>query len=154
MRITGTVIGGEEAVARFKAMPTRLRIELSGGIARAALRLQAYVKGDKLSGGVLKVRTGRLRRSINERVIEETNKVTGIVGTNVEYAAVHEYGFTGTENVRAHLRQLKSGATQNVRAHTRTVHMPERSFLRSALKDMAPEIRAEFEAALGRAMRQ
>lgn len=150
--IRGTVVGSEEAIARFKAMPNRLRQELVTGIGRAVLKLQAYVKDGKLSDQVLHVRTGRLRRSITERVTQEAARVEGIVGTNVEYAAVHEYGFSGTVSVREHLRRAKSGFMQTVRAHTRKVDLPERSFLRSALADMEPDIRAEFEAAVSRAV--
>lgn len=150
--ITGTVIGGERAIARFAAMPGRLREELRNGIARAVLKLQTFVKTDKLSGQVLNVRTGRLRRSITQRVTEESGRVVGIVGTNVIYARVHEYGFSGTVNVREHLRRAKSGALATIRGHSRHVNLPERSFLRSALSDMQPDIRAEFEASLKRAI--
>lgn len=150
--ITGTVIGGERAIARFKGMPGRLREELRNGIGRAVLKLQAYVKDGKLSGQVLNVRTGRLRRSIAQQVTDEGQRVVGIVGTNVVYARVHEYGFSGTVDVREHLRRAKSGALQAVRGHSRHVNLPERSFLRSALEDMAPDIRAEVEASLKRAV--
>lgn len=150
--ISGTIIGGDKAIARFSAMPGRLRDELRAGIGRAVLKLQAYVKTDKLSGQVLQVRTGRLRRSITERLTEESARVVGIVGTNVAYARVHEYGFSGSVNVREHLRQSKTGAMALVRGHSRNMHLPERSFLRSALADMTPEIRNEVQAALNRAI--
>lgn len=152
MMITGTVIGGEAAIARFNAMPGRLRQELVAGIGRAVLKLQARVKDGKLSDEVLHVRSGRLRRSITGRVTQDADRVTGIVGTNVIYGRVHEYGFEGVVTVREHLRRAVSGAAVNVRAHSRHMNLPQRSFLRTALAEMAPEIRTEFEQAVNRAV--
>lgn len=152
MNFTGTVIGDDRAVARFSSMPGVLREALKEGIGRAALLVQARTK-TKLSGEVLNVRTGRLRRSINEAVTEEPSRVVGSVGTNVEYARVHELGFDGVVSVREQLRISKRGKAFTVRAHERHVHLPERSFLRSSLHELAPEIRGEFEAAVQRAVR-
>jgi phage gpG-like protein len=153
MRINATLVGGDRAVARFKAMPDRLRQELTTGITRAALLVQRDSMQQKLSGQVLNVRTGRLRRSININVQGSEDKVTGTVGTNVEYAAVHEYGFEGTVTVREHLRRTVSGKQVVVRSHPMHMNVPEKSFLRSALNDMQPQIRIEFEQAAARALR-
>ena len=115
---------------------------------RGALKLLRHIKADKLSGQVLNVRSGRLRRSINQRVEEKSGGVfDGIVGTNVEYAARFEYGFSGSESVRAHIRKGKNGPV-NVRAFTRNVNVPERSFMRSALNDMADDINIELASAM------
>jgi len=150
--ITGTVVGGEALIERFESLPNRLRAELRVGIARACLLVQRETKESKLTGQVLNVRSGRLRRSINMRITEEPDQVTGIVGTNVSYARAHEFGFDGTVNVREHLRRTVSGKFAIVHSHGRHMHLPERSFLRSALKDMTAEIRAEFEQAAHRAL--
>lgn len=151
--ITGIVIGGEAAVARFERMPGKLRDELKKGIARATLLVQRQSKEQKLSGQVLNVRTGRLRRSINTRVTEQATEVTGIVGTNVKYARPHEYGFHGIVSVRAHLRTSKLGGVHEVKQHAREMNVKERSFLRSALADERQAIRSEFEKATQRALR-
>jgi HK97 gp10 family phage protein len=152
--INGIVIGGEEAVARFNDMSTRLRAELRVGIGRAALLVLVQTKENKLSGQVLKTPTGRLRRSINAKITESATGVQGTVGTNVPYAHVHEFGFQGTVSVRESLRTIKATGKQfTVRAHSRKMNMPERSFLRSALADMAEPIRQEFQDALNRAIR-
>lgn len=149
--LRGVVIGGEEVAARFDQMPPALQVELRTGITRAVLRIQKHVKADKLSGQVLNVRTGRLRRSVTFRVEQEPGKTTGIVGTNVSYARAHEYGFHGPVTVREHLRKVKSGTVATVRAHSRQMNLPARSFLRSALADLVPETRSEIEQALARA---
>lgn len=150
--ISGIVIGGEAATARFENFPARLRVELRTGIGRAALKVLVQAKEQKLSGQVLNVVTGRLRRSINVKITESATNVQGSVGTNVKYARVHEFGFDGIVTVREHLSTSKLGNRFSVRSHQRKMHVPERSFLRSALADMAPQIREEFEAALQRAL--
>lgn len=178
MTISATIFGDKEVVAGFEKLPELLRAELRKSVGRAALMVERETKQFKLSGQVLNVKTGRLRRSINTRLSETADSVTGTVGTNVEYAKIHEYGFKGTVNVRAHLRQAretgrmqlvnspgkkmkvwkrargaKTGQPFNVRAHTRRVDLPERSFLRTALYVMRPEIRKLFEDAAARTMK-
>lgn len=158
--IKGEVIGAEAVVRRFERIPAALQIQLKVAITRLTIKLQRKVKVDKLSGQVLKVRTGTLRRSIDQLVTETAGSVTGRVSTNVGYGKKHEYGFKGVETVEAHLRTIKQAFGRsitpvevNVRAHSRKVNLPERSFLRSALKDMASsgEIRNEIQAAVTRA---
>lgn len=150
--ISGIIVGGEAATARFSNFSQRLRAELRIGIGRAALLVQTDSKANKLSGQVLNVMTGRLRRSINTKITETEKTVQGTVGTNVAYARVHEFGFQGTVSVREHLRHSKLGNAFTVRAHSMKMNVPEKSFLRSALADMAEPIRQEFEKAMQRAV--
>ena len=138
--ITVTLIGGGELVAKWGRIPASARDALRAEVQKAALALTAHVKQDKLTDQVLRVRTGRLRRSITQRVEVEGSRVMGYVGTNVEYAAAHEYGIRGSIGVREHLRRSKQGKQFSVRAHLRNVNIPERSFLRSALADMKEQI--------------
>ena len=96
---------------------------------------------------------------MNYRITENDTSIYGIVGTNAEYAAVHEYGFRGVVTVREHLRmmkvafgrQVKNPRKITVRQHPMNMNMPERSFLRSSLKDFTPQIQAGYEAAMKRA---
>ena len=156
--ISAWLIGDAELIARLDKLPDALQTGLQRSVQRLALKLLVRVK-DKLSDDVLKVRTGRLRRSVNQRVEVVESSVTGIVGTNVEYAKRLEYGFSGTESVRESLRritqafgkQLREPKTITVRAHTRKVDMPAHSFLRSALNEMRPQIEADMKAAMVRA---
>jgi len=155
--ITGYIFGDKETIARLQAMPGKARVAIKATVQRLTLRLLTKVKMEKLTGQVLNVRTGRLRNSINQRVTETQSGVFGSVGTNVEYARVHEMG--GTVTVKAHTRLIKQAfgkplrypVWQTVKAHT--VKYPERSFLRSALKEMEPEIREQLQQALTGAMR-
>lgn len=139
--ITGYLIGDKDVVARLRGLPAHARTNLRSELEGLALRMTVMVKAEKLSGQVLKVQTGRLRRSITWKVSDTGTGIYATVGTNVEYAPRHEYGFSGAEQVKAHLRKLASGRRVPVRAHARTVNAPERSFLRSSLQEMRGEIR-------------
>lgn len=158
--ITGTISGAEVIIARFDVMPSRLRQQLNIAITRLTLMLQRDVKAQKLSGQVLNVRTGTLRRSIDYAVAKTPTAVVGKVSTNLRYGRAHEYGFSGTETVRAHLRTIKQAfgrsinpRTVQVASFTRTVSLPERSFLRSALQDLdrSGRVLVELQAAVRRA---
>ncbi len=156
--IRGRVVGQNETIVKLGKANLRVREAVRLSISRLTLELLRKVKADKLSGQVLNVRTGRLRRSITQRVETSPGQITGIVGTNVKYARVHEFGFTGPQSVKAHVRQIKSAFGRSlsgtrpviVRAHSRNVHIPERSFLRSALADMEPRIRSQMRELIAR----
>lgn len=150
--IHGYLFGDTLAVERFRAASGRTEPELRRSVQRLVLRLTSWVKERKLTGQVLNVRTGRLRRSIHGEVVTEGAEIMGVVGTNVEYARAHELGFRGPVQVKEHLRRAKRGKVR-VQAHTRAMHIPERSFLRSALADMRPEIAAEFQRMLREVIR-
>lgn len=159
--IKGEVLGGEAVAQRLKGGDERLRTGLSQTIGRLVLTLQRNVKQNKLSGQVLNVRTGRLRRSINTRMENlNTAQPAGFVGTNVSYARAWELGFDGKVNVRESLRMQvtafgKSIEPQQVtvRAHQRNVHMPAKSFLGSALQELQPEIMRELSGSVTEAIR-
>lgn len=158
--ISGTVTGDREIAARFEQIPAQVRANLRTRIQRAIIRLQRYVVTQKLQDQVLNVRSGTLQRSIDKVMREDPASVTGVVWTNVKYARRHEYGFQGSESVRAHLRMMtqafgrpvKEPRKIAVREFTRSVNYPEHSFLRSALRDMAPEIMAQLEQAVTEAL--
>lgn len=149
-------------VAMLKGFRGRFKQRLIRALNQLTIEVQRSVKENKLSGQVLHVRTGTLRRSINRKVEEKGSTISGVVGTNVRYAAAHEYGFVGVVTVKEHLRREKlvtkkikfqpgknllrttvknSGFSSIVRAHTRKINLPERSFLRSTLKAFEGRIR-------------
>ncbi len=113
---------------------------------RATLKLAAYIKEQKLSGQKLNVRSGTLRRSIHNVVSTQGGNVIGVVGTNIRYARVHEFGFTGSVNVKSYIRNTKKGNAVNVRSHSRFMNLPMRSFLREGLHDRRDDIIREFDA--------
>ena len=119
--------------SRLLALRERMRAALVAGMTDATIKMVQIVKEEKLSGQVLNRRSGRLSRSIKQRVEEmQDGGVRGIIGLNeVKYGIAHEFGFCGAVNVRTHERRMRSGRMVNVRAHDRMVNMRERSFLRS-----------------------
>ena len=149
-------VDGDAAVVRMlQAKVPALTAAVRTSVTRATFALVAYVKANKLSGQVLKVRTGTLRRKINGRVSETSTAIMGQVGVKLSYAAAHEYGFDGDESVRAHVRTIKQAfgrsiapTTVSVRAFNRHIHLPERSFLRSSLREMTPEIQIMIRQAV------
>ncbi|RJR20562.1 MAG: hypothetical protein C4582_08985 [Desulfobacteraceae bacterium] len=80
----------------------------------------------KLQGGQTLSDTGRLRNSITVRASERSVSV----GTNVVYAAVHQFGAkkgrfgTIAAAVNGYLRRTASGKKTTVRAHTRRMTLP------------------------------
>jgi phage gpG-like protein len=152
-------VNDEKVIANLRAMGPRIRERLRQAITREAIALTRHVKEEKLSGQVLKNRTGTLRRSINFKVTEDAAGVSGSVGTGLKYARVHEYGFNGTVSIREHLRTVKQAfgrpiepISVTVREHARRVKLPERSFLRSSLADRLPSLRESLRAAVAGAV--
>ena len=159
--ITAYLVGVVQLLERVRALPDAINSGLLRGITQLGIELQRHVQEDKLSGQVLGSRTGSLRSSISLQVDQNGGGVTASVFTDSRYAGVQEYGFAGTVSVRASLRRIREAFgrpiaenTISVRAYDRHMNLPERSFLRSALEDMAPVIRDEMEAALAEAVSQ
>lgn len=153
--ITGKVVGADKLTVRFNEMAPRLRERLKLQITREAVALLRYVKEQKLSGQVLRNRTGTLRRKVNYVVRDGVSDVMATVGVKLSYAGIHEYGFDGTETVREHLRTITQAFGRTiapvqvtVREFSRHMHMPERSFLRSSLSENAAGIRERLTAAI------
>lgn len=159
--ITGWLIGDQSVIRHLAALWPKVQTNLLRAVTALSIQLQDYVKASKLSGQVLHRRTHNLADNISHRVESGETSVSGIVGTNVPYAAFHEFGFSGTESVKAHLRTikqafgkpLKAGALQiSVQSFTRHIDYPAHSFLRSALADLSPQIRAVMDRAVREGM--
>lgn len=170
MSIDGVVTGDREVRAMFSRVTPQVRQQIVKATVRITLKLMTRSVSGKLSGQVLKRRTGTLARSVTQspRTFEAGDQVVGTVGVAditgnggrapVKYGRAHEYGFQGAVTVKQHLRlikqafgkPLKTPVFSTVRAHTVNVNLPERSFLRSALREMhaAGVITAEYEAAI------
>jgi phage gpG-like protein len=160
MAVTVELIGQDAVLLRLRAMGDAVRRSLLRAVTRAAIEVQARVR-QKLAGEVLQERTHHLHDSIHYEVADSASGIVATVGTDVVYAAIHEYGFSGSEQVREHMRRVSVAFGKPiepvdalVRAHSRQVNMPARSFLRSSLTELAPEIRSEIQAAVDQAVRQ
>jgi phage gpG-like protein len=74
-------------------MPQAFDAGMEAGIRAATIDITAHVK-NLISGPVLNRRTHRLWKSIQPEVFRRFGRVIGIVGTDVIYAPVHEFGAT------------------------------------------------------------
>lgn len=149
--ITAQITRGKKVPQQLKATGELFDSAVALTVQRLAIKMTNLVKM-KLSDNVLRVKTGRLRRSINYSVDYANSKTTAIVGTNVEYAGIHEFG--GVIPARIVYPKKKSALKFTVggkvvfakRANIPAVKMPQRSFLQSSLAQMTPEIRSELVA--------
>lgn len=157
--IIGHVTGDTAVLLQIKSRGILLRDTLRRVVQAQGIRVLRLVKL-KVSGPVLKNRTGTLRRKLNVRFTETPNEISATVGLKLKYAAAHEYGFDGVVPVREHLRRvtqvfgrpLAEPVSATVRAHTVHMKLPERSYLRSTLREEAPSIRDAMRAAVGAAL--
>jgi phage gpG-like protein len=146
--ITVHLEGDTELIAHFSAMSGRLPQGVARTVTRLAIELQRLVQ-QKLSGPVLKMRTGALRSSINYQIQQSSSVVTATVETNVPYARFHEFGVPHSWEIRprsARALAFEVGGRTIFAAHVTHPPLPERSFMRSSLREMTPRIRAELEA--------
>lgn len=155
--IGGYLVGDTEVIKRLSAMPEKLRFRLGTAITRLSIDLQSKVKGDKLSGQVLHRRTGTLSRSISRVVLTETNSVVGVVSTNVKYGIAWERGFDRKvgAGARGGPKTLLGAARDAYFAKhpSGTKHYAARSFLRSSLAEMRPEISEKIGIAVNESIR-
>jgi phage gpG-like protein len=145
--VKAEVTGATAVAGRLEGAEARILAMLARTVTRLGIELQRHVKADYLTGQALHVRSGRLRRGVNEKTVVGGTLVTATVGDNVSYARVHELGFQGSEEVKAHVRKTAHGVAQ-VRAFTRQANIPARPFLAPALADMREKILSKIGAAV------
>ena len=153
----GATLNTDAVMARLTALPDRADSVLRGTASDLIGRLRDRVEAN-LSGGVLNARTGALRASL-AAALTQAGGIAATVTASAPYAAFQEYGFSGSESVRAHLR-LQTQAfgrpirpvEAQVRAYGRQVDYPAHSYLRSALADLSGEIGEGIAAAVAGAL--
>ncbi len=155
MIINITAINLSEMAAFFDKMPDAVRRVLLLKMRQLVLELEARVK-DKLSGKVLNVQTGALRRSIQNELKEARDYIEAQVYSagDVKYAAIHEFGGITKPHIilpkaKKALKFIIGGKeifSRMVR-HKGSV-MPERSYMRSSLREMAERVETLLATAL------
>lgn len=148
-----SLIGDAALAQRLDALPGRVEAGLARTLAQLSRKLQGAVQA-KLDGPVLAPRTGRLRDSIAAAVTIAPAGVAAQVGSDVAYAAIHEFGGqTLPHEIRTRKAQALSFLLGGKQVFARRVQhpgsrLPERSFLRAALAEMKPQILDEIGAAV------
>ncbi len=147
---------GGAAVGHVQTLPAAIRAALAAKAADLAARLQAHVVQDKLSGQVLQVRTGALRNSIGAESSLDGDQVRIRVFSSgdIKYAAIQEYGGrTPAHEILPNKAKALAFVTGGGLVFAKVVHhpgstIPERSYLRSSLADMATDIATELKSAV------
>jgi phage gpG-like protein len=150
----------DELSASLAAMPERIRAALSAKATTLAAALEARIQ-QKLSGSVLNARTGALARSIIATVDDGSAGVSVRIGPSgdIKYAAIHEFGGTippheiVPNKSKALAFAVAGKAAFAKRVNLPAVTMPERSYLRSSLAEMAGEITEGLAEAVVEAVR-
>lgn len=159
--IKAIVVGDEQVKAILKAIYPNTIDELYKTIEARAIDLVGYVKTQKLSGPrpqYLDNVSDRLRRSITYRIESFGNDITAIIGTNVEYAAIHEYGGKTSphEILPVHGKALAFMLQGQLMILKKVNHpgsnIPERSFLRSSLAENREIIIEKMKEAVRKAI--
>jgi phage gpG-like protein len=145
--------------ASLAGMPDQVRQALSSKANMLAVALEAKIQ-QKLSDDVLNIRSGALAGSIIATVDESSADISVRIGTSgdVKYAAIQEFGGTIPPHEivpdKAKALAFVMGGKQvfAARVNLPAVTMPERSYLRSSLAEMAEEIAEGLSGAVMEAM--
>jgi len=138
--------GQKEVLSNLEKFKERAPAAARIAMLTATEVLRGYIVAKKLSGQVLHVRTDRLRGSITKDVDIEGHDVVGRVGTNVEYARIHELG----GSIPAHtvypvkkkaLRFMIDGKEVFAKyANIPEIKMPKRPYIAPSLKELRRKI--------------
>ncbi len=154
--------GADELVARLDGVPAAVTAAITAKSAALADQLLGLAR-QKAGGGVLQSRTGALAGSIKvDGVVVTGGRVTATVsaGSDLKYAAIQEYGgVTSPHDIlpsRAKALAFVAGGGQVFArvVHHPGSHIPQRSYLRSSLAEMASAIESGLASAALDAVKQ
>jgi len=155
-----TVSIEDGSVAALATLPEQVRDALMQKAAALAALLQANI-ARKLSGDVLNARTGALARSIIALMQTGDTSIAVSIGPSgdIKYAGIHEHGGTipphaiVPNKAKALAFAVAGKHVFAARVDLPAITMPERSYLRAALAELADEIKDELSAAVIAALR-
>jgi len=151
-----SLTGADTLATRLETLPAAVQAAVRAKAADLAERLRAHVVDDKLSGQVLRSKTGALAASIGAEVTVDGDAVVARVFSSgdLKYARIQEYGGqTPAHDIIPNKAKVLAFITGGETVFARIVHhpgstIPERSYLRSSLADMAGVIAGELKAAV------
>jgi hypothetical protein len=167
--ISGAVRNVEPVVEKIRSLPEDIEERARRVLALLGLELQGIVKDQYLSGQALNVRTSWLKSSITTQQHDDGTSITQTVGVHMPrpasppkgghpriYGEAHEYGFEGIVTVSEHLRMQTMIFGRQVEpfpvfvpSHDVMLDLPEKSFLRAALREFEAHAREEIAKAVG-----
>ena len=142
------------------ALPDRLRNALASKMNVLAADLQAKIQ-QKLSGEVLNQKSDALKRSIVIAIDDSSASMTAslAVSGDIKYAAIHEFGGVIPpheilpDKAKALAFAVGGKEVFAARINLPAIAMPERSYMRSSLAEMADEIGEGLSEAAVEALR-
>ena len=161
MIIEINVRNGRELIRAFRQLPASTKNEVDTEMRSVGDDLISYIQESKLSGQVLNRKSGMLANSLNTQLKVNIVNVRLDVTANTPYAAIHEMGGqTGPHTITATkatlLRFIGRDGTIQYRKSVNHPgsHIPERSYLRSAMLDKADEIKNRIKDAMMRGVQK
>lgn len=146
--------------ARLDAMPTKVHAALLKKTYTLAQKLTNKVK-QNLTNRILRIRTGKLARSIFPEVKDAPNEVSGrVYSSGLSYARIQEFG----GQTKAHVIEATKGKALAFNWNGKAVffkrinhpgsNIPAHRYMGQAFDAMKPEIRSGYEEAVKGAMRE
>lgn len=138
----------DRASPALAALPARLHAALAAKAAALAAALQEKIQG-KLAGGVLNSKSGVLADAISLAMTDTGAgfAVTLAVSSGIQYAAIQEYGGTIPpheilpDKAKALAFVIGGKRVFAARVNLPAITLPERSYMRASLAEMAGAIR-------------
>jgi phage gpG-like protein len=148
--------GVETLDLQLASLPADLLARLEEKARQLAAALAEKVREEKLSGGVLQIRTGALKASISSDISIDGNQVNATVGSfgDVKYAAIQEYGGrTSAHEILPDKAQALAFVIGGVQRFARRVEhpgstIPASGYLQSSLDEAHDEIVEELSNAV------
>jgi phage gpG-like protein len=136
------------AKAALQRIPPEVATAVAAKVRALTVNLQHHIVADKLQGQVLNHRSGALGRSIQQVTETHGDVAEGRVFSagDVKYAAIHEFGGkTPAHDIFPKKAEALAFMMGGEQVFAKVVHhpgsvIPERSYMRSGLYDMAEEI--------------
>ena len=148
-----------EVIAKFERLPEELRVAVEAKFAGLIELVREKVE-ENLGGAVLQTKTGNLLAALRSGVSEAGGNTIGFVeiepGSKEEvYGRAHEYGGKSSYWIEVGAKGVLANKEDNFFSKRDVLHPPakERSFMRSALREMMPTIIAEMEATIASVIR-
>lgn len=148
-------------LGKLGRFPAEMAQGIAGALDRQNMETLNYVSVRKLrqrGPTTLGVVSSRLRSSIRITPAQVVNSshIVSAIGSNVKYAAVHEYGIDQQVQVRAHSRAitqvfgrpLRDPRTVQVRAHSMHLRFPARAPFRTSAEERQQNYGQAISAAI------
>lgn len=152
------VEGISKAANSFKAMRLQLRAKIYQSLLDFGNTAVASMKKDFMSGPrptKIGVGTGRLRSSIRFKAVSKDDDMMLTFGTDVPYAAIHEYGGRTRPHVirprrKPFLAYIKDGKWNYVRGQVQHPGslIPARPFMRPGIEQELPRLQQSLRASM------